>query len=162
MKPSVSGVAACMYAKPPGVDLYEFMYVHGAVLSAVLFLHHGAHARAALIPNQANLSSRCARRSTSPCTFGGGHAHAKHTCVCLAVYHTLPPHTHSLPAGTHGVFGWVASSAYAPWVVYLALGPGLVGHTGFNALLKYLTPLVRRGTSVHSAASWPGHGWLAA
>lgn len=27
-------------------------------------------------------------------------------------------------------------------VVYLATGPGLLGHTGFNFLLSWLTPLV--------------------
>lgn len=33
-------------------------------------------------------------------------------------------------AERQGVLGWMASARYAPWVVYLAVGPGLVGHTG--------------------------------
>ncbi|GIM12972.1 hypothetical protein Vretimale_16154 [Volvox reticuliferus] len=44
-------------------------------------------------------------------------------------------------SGSGGVFGWLRSSHYAPWVLYLALGPGIVGHTGFNTLLRYLSPL---------------------
>ncbi|GIL68446.1 hypothetical protein Vafri_21721 [Volvox africanus] len=44
-------------------------------------------------------------------------------------------------SGSGGVFGWLRSGHYAPWVLYLALGPGLVGHTGFNTLLRYLSPL---------------------
>eukprot|EP00887_Chlorella_sp_A99_P004332 scaffold15.g4332.t1 len=45
-------------------------------------------------------------------------------------------------AGAHGVFGWAASPHYLPLVLYLAVGPGIVGHTGFNSLLRYLPPLV--------------------
>lgn len=44
-------------------------------------------------------------------------------------------------AGEKGVFGWAADAHFAPYVLYLALGPGIVGHTGFNTLLRYLTPL---------------------
>ncbi|KAL4418952.1 hypothetical protein ABPG77_001774 [Micractinium sp. CCAP 211/92] len=43
--------------------------------------------------------------------------------------------------GRHGVFGWVSPS-YLPYVLYLAVVPGIVGHTGFNTLLKYMDPLV--------------------
>ncbi|KAG2485643.1 hypothetical protein HYH03_015615 [Edaphochlamys debaryana] len=43
--------------------------------------------------------------------------------------------------GSRGVFGWLAAPHYAGWVLYLALGPGIVGHTGFNTLLRYLSPL---------------------
>ncbi|GLC33755.1 hypothetical protein PLESTM_000107800 [Pleodorina starrii] len=54
-------------------------------------------------------------------------------------------------AGSGGVFGWLVggsgsrsgsrSTHYGGWVLYLALGPGIVGHTGFNTLLRYLSPL---------------------
>ncbi|KAL4448195.1 hypothetical protein ABPG75_005414 [Micractinium tetrahymenae] len=44
-------------------------------------------------------------------------------------------------AGKHGVFGWVHPS-YLPYMLYLAVVPGIVGHTGFNTLLKYMDPLV--------------------
>ena len=36
-----------------------------------------------------------------------------------------------------GVVGWLMSGTYCPLVMYLAVGPGIVGHTGFNTLLKY-------------------------
>lgn len=45
------------------------------------------------------------------------------------------------PARSSGSFGWLTSGRHAPWVLYLALGPGIVGHTGFNTLLRYLSPL---------------------
>lgn len=41
----------------------------------------------------------------------------------------------------HGVFGWVASRRYGPLIVYLGIVGGLIGHTGFNTVLKYITPL---------------------
>ena len=39
-----------------------------------------------------------------------------------------------------GVFGWLGAAWFA-YVAYLALGPGLVGHTGINAVLRWLPPL---------------------
>jgi drug/metabolite transporter (DMT)-like permease len=39
------------------------------------------------------------------------------------------------------VFGWTDAAFFA-LVAYLALGPGLAGHTGINASLRYLPPLV--------------------
>ncbi len=44
-------------------------------------------------------------------------------------------------AGKGGVAGWT-QSGYLPGVAYLALVPGVLGHTSFNALLKYIHPLV--------------------
>ena len=38
-------------------------------------------------------------------------------------------------------FGWM-DSAWILLVLYLAIGPGLLGHTGINASLKWLPPLV--------------------
>lgn len=35
-----------------------------------------------------------------------------------------------------------AALCYAEVVAYLALGPGLVGHTGYNGVLRYVSPLV--------------------
>ena len=35
-----------------------------------------------------------------------------------------------------GVVGWALSGRYAALVVYLALVPGIIGHTGFNTLLR--------------------------
>ncbi|BDA43498.1 hypothetical protein COCOBI_04-5100 [Coccomyxa sp. Obi] len=42
--------------------------------------------------------------------------------------------------GATGVAGWIMSK-YLVGVVYLAVIPGILGHTSFNALLKYLHPL---------------------
>ncbi len=39
-----------------------------------------------------------------------------------------------------GAFGWV-SAAWVGYVAYLALGPGLAGHTGINAVLRWIPPL---------------------
>lgn len=33
-------------------------------------------------------------------------------------------------AGRHGVLGWAADLHYLPYVLYLAVVPGIVGHTG--------------------------------
>lgn len=44
-------------------------------------------------------------------------------------------------AGRGGLFGYWASHHWA-WVLYLAVVPGLVGHTGFNTLLRFFSPLV--------------------
>jgi hypothetical protein len=35
-----------------------------------------------------------------------------------------------IKAGADGTFGYLGSKVYAPLVAYLALGPGIVGHTG--------------------------------
>lgn len=48
----------------------------------------------------------------------------------------------SVAAGVRGgVIGWLLNGKYAACVMYLAIVPGIVGHTGFNALLRWLTPL---------------------
>ena len=40
-----------------------------------------------------------------------------------------------------GVFGWTAMK-YFPWFLALALIAGLLGHTGINTCLRYISPLV--------------------
>ena len=45
-------------------------------------------------------------------------------------------------AGSGGVFGWTASLHFLPFVLYLGFVPGIIGHTGINALLKYMHPLI--------------------
>ncbi|GAX80418.1 hypothetical protein CEUSTIGMA_g7857.t1 [Chlamydomonas eustigma] len=45
-------------------------------------------------------------------------------------------------AGIRGtVIGWMFKGRYAVCILYLAAVPGILGHTNFNALLKYFTPL---------------------
>jgi len=39
-----------------------------------------------------------------------------------------------------GAFGWI-SATWLIYVGYLALGPGLLGHTGINAVLRWIPPL---------------------
>ena len=39
------------------------------------------------------------------------------------------------------VFGWIDIS-WIIWVGYLSLGPGLLGHTGINAVLRWFSPLI--------------------
>ncbi|CAI5510823.1 unnamed protein product [Closterium sp. Naga37s-1] len=56
--------------------------------------------------------------------------------------HACPPHAstaHAAAAGTP--LAWLSPPFLAP-TLFLALGPGYMGHTGLNALLRYTTPLV--------------------
>jgi drug/metabolite transporter (DMT)-like permease len=39
------------------------------------------------------------------------------------------------------VFGWF-DITWILWVGYLSLGPGLLGHTGINAVLRWFPPLI--------------------
>jgi drug/metabolite transporter (DMT)-like permease len=39
------------------------------------------------------------------------------------------------------LFGW-SDALWLPWIAYLAVGPGLVGHTGINACLRWIPPIV--------------------
>ncbi|HJO41957.1 MAG TPA: DMT family transporter [Candidatus Thalassarchaeaceae archaeon] len=41
----------------------------------------------------------------------------------------------------NGAFGWT-SAAWMAYIGYLALGPGLAGHTGINAVLRWIPPLI--------------------
>ena len=40
------------------------------------------------------------------------------------------------------LFGWLLSSKWTILIFYLAIGPGLVGHTGLNGVLKWVSPLL--------------------
>jgi drug/metabolite transporter (DMT)-like permease len=43
-------------------------------------------------------------------------------------------------ASQYGVFGWI-SMDYLPWFLLLAIIGGLLGHTGLNTCLRYMSPL---------------------
>lgn len=63
------------------------------------------------------------------------------TCMAAALLTLLglALESHSLfgaPGQRHGAFGWLLSRHYAPVVVYLGTVPGIVGHQGFNTVLK--------------------------
>eukprot|EP01023_Acetabularia_acetabulum_P000724 TRINITY_DN10294_c0_g1_i9.p1 TRINITY_DN10294_c0_g1~~TRINITY_DN10294_c0_g1_i9.p1 ORF type:complete len:366 (-),score=39.67 TRINITY_DN10294_c0_g1_i9:297-1394(-) len=45
-------------------------------------------------------------------------------------------------AGTHGTTAYLYNGRYFLCILGLALGPGFIGHTGFNLLLKYFPTLV--------------------
>lgn len=45
-------------------------------------------------------------------------------------------------SGSSGLFGWSTAKSYVYKIVYLALIPGLIGHTGLNALLKWMPVLL--------------------
>ena len=47
-----------------------------------------------------------------------------------------------LGSGNTGLFGWGTDKAYLPKILYLAVVPGIIGHTGFNALLKWMPALL--------------------
>lgn len=49
---------------------------------------------------------------------------------------------HLLGAGNQGLFGWILDKKYLPKILYLAVVPGIIGHTGFNAVLKWLPALL--------------------
>ena len=53
----------------------------------------------------------------------------------LAIDRSSPAKT-----GPGGLFGWV-HERYLPATAWLAAGPGLLGHTSLNALLRWLHPL---------------------
>lgn len=56
--------------------------------------------------------------------------------------------------GKGGIFGYVASW-HGWWVLYLAMVPGLVGHTGLNTLLRCAAP---RGIDLAWLSSTCRHG----
>lgn len=45
-------------------------------------------------------------------------------------------------SGSSGLFGWGTAKSYVYKILYLAFIPGLIGHTGLNALLKWMPALL--------------------
>lgn len=45
-------------------------------------------------------------------------------------------------SGSSGLFGWGTAKSYVYKIVYLAFIPGLIGHTGLNALLRWMPALL--------------------
>ena len=52
-----------------------------------------------------------------------------------------------------GAFGWI-SVTWIFYVGYLALGPGLFGHTGINAVLRWIPPLTISMILIFGACYW--------
>lgn len=64
------------------------------------------------------------------------------------------------PGQRHGAFGWLLSARYGPLVAYLGVVPGIVGHQGFNTVLKYMTPLLVSLAVQFEPVLGPLLGWI--
>ena len=40
----------------------------------------------------------------------------------------------------HSLFGW-SDAVWLSWIAYLSIGPGLMGHTGINTVLRWIAPI---------------------
>ena len=57
------------------------------------------------------------------------------------------------------LLGW-ADAVWLPWIAYLSLGPGLCGHTGINAVLRWITPITVSITLLFEPVIGGIIGWL--
>ena len=57
------------------------------------------------------------------------------------------------------LLGW-ADAVWLPWIAYLSLGPGLCGHTGINAVLRWITPITISITLLFEPVVGGIIGWL--
>jgi len=57
------------------------------------------------------------------------------------------------------LLGW-SDAAWLPWIAYLSLGPGLCGHTGINAVLRWVTPITVSITMLFEPVVGGIIGWL--
>ncbi|MBT5614564.1 MAG: DMT family transporter, partial [Euryarchaeota archaeon] len=57
------------------------------------------------------------------------------------------------------VFGWF-DSIWLIWIAYLSLGPGLMGHTGINTILKWLPPIMVSSVLLLEPVIGAFIGWL--
>ena len=57
------------------------------------------------------------------------------------------------------LLGW-SDAAWLPWIAYLSLGPGLCGHTGINAVLRWITPITISITMLFEPVVGGIIGWL--
>ena len=58
-----------------------------------------------------------------------------------------------------GAFGWF-SFAWLVYIGYLAIGPGLLGHTGINAVLRWIPPLIISMVLIMEPIIGSMIGWL--
>ena len=65
--------------------------------------------------------------------------------------------TSTLPEAS--LLGW-SDAAWLPWIAYLSLGPGLCGHTGINAVLRWITPITVSITMLFEPVVGGIIGWL--
>lgn len=57
------------------------------------------------------------------------------------------------------LLGWT-DAVWLPWIAYLSLGPGLCGHTGINAVLRWITPITVSITLLFEPVVGGIIGWL--
>ena len=57
------------------------------------------------------------------------------------------------------LLGW-ADAVWLPWIAYLSLGPGLCGHTGINAVLRWISPIIVSITLLFEPVIGGIIGWL--
>lgn len=57
------------------------------------------------------------------------------------------------------LLGW-SDAAWLPWIAYLSFGPGLCGHTGINAVLRWITPITVSITMLFEPVIGGIIGWL--
>ena len=58
-----------------------------------------------------------------------------------------------------GAFGWL-SFTWLVYIGYLAIGPGLLGHTGINAVLRWIPPLIISMVLIMEPIIGSMIGWL--
>ena len=57
------------------------------------------------------------------------------------------------------LFGW-SDAVWLSWIVYLSIGPGLMGHTGINTVLRWIAPLTGSITLLFEPVGGGIIGWL--
>jgi hypothetical protein len=77
------------------------------------------------------------------------------SAIVLTIVALLVEGTRITGVGPRSAFGYF-NPAYLPWVAYLAFGPGIVGHTGFNTLLRFAF-VIYFPTAFDIAESWWFH-----
>jgi hypothetical protein len=82
--------------------------------------------------------------------------------TCLTVTGFAAEERSIIGANRHGILGWAASKHYAPVVVYLGAVPGVVGHQGFNTVLRYVSPLIVSLAVQFEPVVGPFIGWATA
>ena len=101
--------------------------------------HNSHHNRPPLAPSPP-LSGCCPPSSSSPIRmpiFVYAAPVTGTAAIALTLVAAVTETAAAAAAGVRGgVVGWALSGRYAVLVLYLALVPGIIGHTGFNTLLR--------------------------
>ena len=63
------------------------------------------------------------------------------SAILLIFWSILVENTTPSLGDVTSIFGW-SSMVFLPFVILLAIGPGLIGHTGLNTCLRWMSPLI--------------------